>query len=183
MALGVGPRTLARQPLLLASQVALLGIPAGFAANAWLRSVIQSFFPLPVLKTPMNIGVFIQGAALGLAVSLLATVIPLRRALAVTPVEAISVGARAAKSSGLAWITRQRLTVDLAAPQPAGAASLRAVADTPVIGIEQRSLRLLSALAAHRRRLGAFSRSSPHAVRSGILPSAWAAYRASVQGW
>ena len=111
MALGVRPRVLARRPLLLGGQVALLGvalgIPAGFAANAWLRSVMQSFFPLPVLKTPMQVGVFVQGAALGLAVSLLATAIPLRRALSVTPVEAISVGARAAKSSGLAWITRR----------------------------------------------------------------------------
>lgn len=33
---------------------------------------------LPVLKTPMQISVFILGAALGLAISLLATVIPLR---------------------------------------------------------------------------------------------------------
>ena len=49
MALGVSPRVLARRPLLLGGQVALLGImlgiPAGFAANAWLRSVMQSFFP------------------------------------------------------------------------------------------------------------------------------------------
>ena len=53
MALGVRPRVLARRPLLLGAQVALLGIvlgiPAGFAANAWLRSVMLSFFPLPVL--------------------------------------------------------------------------------------------------------------------------------------
>jgi putative ABC transport system permease protein len=110
MALGVRRGALARRPLLLGGQVALLGvllgIPAGLAANAWLRSVMESFFPLPVLKTPMNVGVFAQGAALGMAVSLLATLIPLRRALTVTPVEAIRVGARAAKSSGLAWITR-----------------------------------------------------------------------------
>ena len=110
MALGVRPRVLARRPLLLGGQVALmgivLGVPAGFAANAWLRSVMQSFFPLPVLKTPMQVGVFVQGAVLGLVVSLLATVIPLRRALTVSPVDAISVGARAAKSSGWAWITR-----------------------------------------------------------------------------
>jgi putative ABC transport system permease protein len=110
MALGVSPRVLARRPLLLGGQVAVLGIalgiPVGFAANAWLRSVMESFFPLPVLETPMQIGVFVQGAALGLVVALLATVIPLRRALSVTPVEAISVGARAAKSSGLAWLTR-----------------------------------------------------------------------------
>ena len=110
MALGARPRVLALRPLLLGGQVAVLGIalgiPAGFAANAWLRSVMQTFFPLPALRTPMQLGVFAQGAALGLAVSLLATAIPLRRALAVTPVEAIRVGARAARSSGAAWITR-----------------------------------------------------------------------------
>jgi putative ABC transport system permease protein len=110
MALGVAPRVLALRPLLIGTQVALigiaLGVPAGFAANAWLRSVMQSFFPLPVVKTPMQLGVFIQAAALGLAVSLIATVLPLRRALRVTPVEAIRVGARAAKSSGLAWLTK-----------------------------------------------------------------------------
>jgi putative ABC transport system permease protein len=224
MALGVRPRVLARRPLLLAGQVALvgiaLGIPAGFAANAWLRSVMQSFFPLPVLRTPMQLGVFIQGAALGLAVSLLATVVPLRRALAVSPVEAISVGARAAKSSGLAWITRgirlpggslaniplrnvlrtprrtimtvlgigavvaitlalagvidsfnttldasrtealagstQRLTVDLAAPQPANAPALQAISDDRIIGAVQPSLRLPSTFTAHGRRLDAF---------------------------
>ena len=44
--------------------------PGWFAANASLRSVMQTFFPLPVLRTPMQLGVFAQGAALGLAVSL-----------------------------------------------------------------------------------------------------------------
>ena len=223
MALGVSPRVLARRPLLLGGQVALLGIalgiPAGFAANAWLRSVMQSFFPLPVLKTPMQIGVFIEGAALGLAVSLLATLIPLRRALSVTPVEAISVGARAAKSSGLAWITRgirlpggslanmplrnvlrtprrtimtvlgigavvaitlalagvidsfnttldasraealagapQRLTVDLAAPQPVSAKTVRAISDNPMIDAQQPSLRLPVTLSGDGRGLDA----------------------------
>lgn len=224
MALGISPRVLARRPLLLGGQVAIigiaLGIPAGFAANAWLRSVMQSFFPLPVLKTPMQIGVFVQGAALGVAVSLLATVIPLRRALAVPPVQAISVGARAAKSSGLAWMTRgirlpggslvnmplrnvlrtprrtvmtvlgiaavvaitlslagvidsfnttlnasraealagskRRLTVDLAVPQLADAATLRAVAADRAIGAQQPSLRLPVTFSAHGRRLNAF---------------------------
>jgi putative ABC transport system permease protein len=224
MALGVSRGALARRPLLLGGQVALLGvllgIPAGFAANAWLRSVMESFFPLPVLKTPMQAGVFAQGAALGLAVSLLATLIPLRRALSVTPVEAIRVGARSAKSSGLAWITRglrlpggslsnmplrnvlraprrtlmtvlgiasvvaitvalaglidsfsatldasraealagraQRLTADLAAPQPRTGAAVRAIAASPVIGQEQPSLRLPVTLSRGGQRLEAF---------------------------
>ena len=224
MALGARPRVLALRPLLLGGQVAVLGIalgiPAGLAANAWLRSVMQTFFPLPVLRTPMQLGVFAQGAALGLAVSLLATAIPLRRALAVTPVEAIRVGARAARSSGAAWITRglrlpggslsnmplrnvlraprrtlmtvlgigavvaitlalagvidsfnatldasraealagssQRLTVDLAAPQPPAGAAIRAITASRVIGAEQQSLRLPVTLSAGGRRLDAF---------------------------
>jgi putative ABC transport system permease protein len=224
MALGVRTRALARRPLLLGVQVALLGvlfgIPAGFAANAWLRSVMESFFPLPVLKTPMNAGVFAQGAALGVAVSLLATMIPLRGALRVPPVEAISVGARAAKSSGLAWITRglrlpggslsnmpvrnvlraprrtlmtvlgiaavvaitvalaglidsfsatldasraealagqaQRLTADLAAPQPRNGAAVRAITTSPIVGTEQPSLRLPVTLRRGGRRVQAF---------------------------
>ena len=245
MALGVRPRVLARRPLLLGGQVALLGIalgiPAGFAANAWLRSVMQSFFPLPVLRTPMQVGVFIRGAALGLAVSLLATVIPLRRALAVSPVEAISVGARAAKSSGLAWITRgvrlpggslaniplrnvlrtprrtimtvlgigavvaitlalagvidsfnttldasrsealagstQRLTVDLATPQPTNAPALRAISDRRFLGAVQPSLRLPSTFTAHGRRVDAFLEIVPRNhplwhpnLTAGVLP-------------
>ena len=111
MALGVRPRVLARRPLLLGGQVALLGIalgiPAGFAANAWLRSVMQSFFPLPVLKTPMQLGVFVQGAALGLAVSLLATADP-----AATGARGHACRgdpgrrARAPRAAALAWITR-----------------------------------------------------------------------------
>ena len=110
MALGVRPRALALRPLLLGAQVAVLGIVLGVAvglqANAWLRSVMQTFFPLPVVRTPLQVSVFARGAALGLAVSFLATAIPLRRALSVSPVQAIQVGARAAKSSGLAWLTR-----------------------------------------------------------------------------
>lgn len=224
MALGVSPRALALRPVLLGAQVALLGvllgIPAGFAANAWLRSVIETFFPLPVLRTPLQADVFAQGAGLGLAVALVATLIPLRRALSVTPVEAIRVGARAAKSSGLAWITRglrlpggslanmplrnvlraprrtlmtvlgigavvaislalaglidsfnatldasrsealagqhQRLTVDLAAPQPPGGAAIRAIVGSRAIGAEQPSLRVPVTLGHGGRRLAAF---------------------------
>jgi putative ABC transport system permease protein len=246
MALGVKPRALARRPLLLGAQVALLGvllgIPAGFAANAWLHSVMQTFFPLPVLRTPMQAGFFAQGAGLGLAVALLATVIPLRRALSVAPVEAIRVGARAAKSSGLAWVTRglrlpggslsnmplrnvlrtprrtlmtvlgigavvaitlalaglidsfnatldatrtealagqsQRLTVDLATPQRADGAVIRAITTSGVVGGEQLSLRLPATLAAGGRRLDAFlevvepfGRLWHPTLRAGTLPT------------
>jgi putative ABC transport system permease protein len=229
MALGVPPRMLALRPLMLGGQVAFLGlalgIPVGFAASAWLRSVMESFFPLPVVKTPLHAGVFARAAGLAVAISLLATVLPLWRALSVSPVEAIRVGARAAKSSGLAWITRglrlpggslsnmplrnvlraprrtaitvlgiaavvaitlalagmidsfnstldasrtealagakQRLTVDLAAPQPQNGAAVRAVSDSPLIAGRQTSLRLPGTLATARRRLDAFVEAIP----------------------
>jgi putative ABC transport system permease protein len=229
MALGVPPRLLALRPLMLGGQVALLGvtlgIPAGFAANAWLRSVMESFFPLPVVKTPLHVGVFARAAGLAVAISLLATTLPLRRALSVSPVEAIRVGARAAKSSGLAWMTRdlrlpggslsnmplrnvlraprrtimtvlgiaavvaitlalagmidsfnstldasraealagakQRLTVDLPAPEAQNGAAVRAVRGSPLIAASQLSLRLPGTLATSRGRLDAFIEAIP----------------------
>jgi putative ABC transport system permease protein len=110
MALGVAPRALARRPLLLAGQIALagvaLGIPVGLAADAWLAGVMDQFFPLPVIRASFQTGVYVEGAALGVALPLLAAAAPVRRALHVTPVEAIRVGARAARSSGLAWLVR-----------------------------------------------------------------------------
>ena len=110
MALGVEPRALARRPFLLAAQIALagvaLGIPVGLAADAWLAGVMDEFFPLPIVRASFQTGLYLQGAALGVALPLLAAALPVRRALRVTPVEAIHVGARAARSSGLAWLVK-----------------------------------------------------------------------------
>jgi putative ABC transport system permease protein len=110
MALGVAPRALARRPFLLAGQIAFagvaLGIPVGLAADAWLAGVMDQFFPLPVIRAGFQTGVYAQGAALGVGLPLLAAAAPVRRALHVTPVEAIRVGARAARSSGLAWLAK-----------------------------------------------------------------------------
>lgn len=110
MALGVRPRLLALRPFLLGAQVAVLGvalgIPVGLAANRWLGSVMETWFQLPVSATPFEADLFIRGAAIGLALPLLATALPVWRAVRVAPVEAISVGARAARSSGLAWLTK-----------------------------------------------------------------------------
>lgn len=110
MALGVPPRALARRPFLLAGQIAVagiaLGIPVGLAADAWLADVMDSFFPLPVIRASFQPGVYVRGALLGLLLPLLAAALPVRRALHVTPVEAIRVGARAARSSGLAWLLK-----------------------------------------------------------------------------
>ena len=110
MALGVPPRTLARRPLLLGAQVALagvaLGIPVGLAADAWLAGVMDQFFPLPVVRASFQGRLYLQGALLGLALPLLAATVPVWRAVRVAPIEAIRVGARSARGSGLARLAR-----------------------------------------------------------------------------
>ena len=110
MAIGVEPKALALRPLLLGAQISLLGValgvPAGLAAGAWLRSVLETWFPMPVLDTAFQPGMFARGALVGFSLPLLATAIPVWRALRVAPVDAIRVGARSAKSSGLAWMAR-----------------------------------------------------------------------------
>jgi putative ABC transport system permease protein len=110
MALGVPPRTLARRPFLLCAQIALggvvLGVPVGLAADAWLAGIMDDFFPLPVVASDFQTGVFVEGAVLGLLLPLLAAALPVWRAVRVHPVEAIRVGARAARSSGLAWLVK-----------------------------------------------------------------------------
>ena len=110
MALGVEPRALARRPLLLGAQIAVagvaLGVPVGLAADAWLAGVMEQFFPLPVIRADFQPDMYLRGAALGLALPLLAAAVPVWRALRITPIEAIRVGARAARSSGLAWLVK-----------------------------------------------------------------------------
>ena len=177
----------------------------------------------------------------------LATVIPSRRALSVTPVEAISVGARAAKSSGLAWITRgirlpggslanmplrnvprtprrtimtvlgigavvavtfalagvidsfnttldasraealagspQRLTVDLAAPQQATAATVQAIAGTPASGLSSHRCDCRPPSTPMDGGSTCSSRKSHAPVRCGIPPFASGVYRVTGRGW
>ena len=110
MALGAEPRALARRPILMGAQIALaglgLGIPVGLAADAWLAGVMEDFFPLPVLEADFQARAYLEAAGLGLGLCLAATVIPVWRAVRVSPVEAIRVGARSGRTSGLAWLLK-----------------------------------------------------------------------------
>ena len=110
MALGAPPPLLALRPLLLGLQIALLGIllglPVGYLASVGFRGVYEDFYPLPVYSDVFPLGFFLLAAALGLLLPLLAAALPVARAVAVVPIEAIRVGYRAAGGSGAARFLR-----------------------------------------------------------------------------
>ncbi len=99
MALGVPPRSLAVRPLLIGVQIALLGVVlgavVGLGVGALMIAVLRGYFPLPVWRQDFQVATFVRGAALGLLLPFVATVIPVWRAVRVAPVDAISTGARA----------------------------------------------------------------------------------------
>ena len=106
MALGVPRSRLAIRPLLVGAEIALLGVvlgtAIGFGVSAYMGSLLRGYSPLPVWRYPFQPGVFARAAALGFALPLLATTLPVLRAVRVTPVEAIRTGFLNAKSGGLA---------------------------------------------------------------------------------
>ncbi len=111
MALGVPPRTLAVRPLLFGAQVALagmaLGLVLGLLAGDLMRNALEELLPLPEMRTPFQPGVFVRGALVGLLLPLLATALPVWRAVRVAPTDAIRAGFSSARSSGLASLGRR----------------------------------------------------------------------------
>jgi putative ABC transport system permease protein len=106
MALGVPRRTIAIRPMLVGLQIAILGVVFGLLIG-WLltlplRSLLEEMMPFPVWLTPFQTGLFITAAALGFFVPLIATAIPVWRAVRVQPVDAIRTGHLAARGGGLA---------------------------------------------------------------------------------
>jgi putative ABC transport system permease protein len=105
MALGVSSGRLAIRPLLLAAEVALLGVLLGVAIGLGmgrvLGGVLADLLPLPVTETPFEPGVFARGALLGFLVPFVAALYPVIRGVGMRPVEAIEVGLRSARSSPL----------------------------------------------------------------------------------
>ncbi|MGE5408517.1 MAG: FtsX-like permease family protein [Syntrophothermus sp.] len=111
MALGVPPRQLAIRPLLLGLQIAIAGTALGLALGLMMgeifRGVLESLLPLPQMRTPFELGVFVRAAAVGLVLPIAATAIPVWRGLRQTPIEAIRVGFRAARGSGVARLAKR----------------------------------------------------------------------------
>lgn len=105
MALGVPRSLLAVRPLLVGLQIALigtlLGLPLGFAFTRIFGAVTEEFMPLPYWAgTLLHPPSFLIAAALGVALPLLATLIPVWQAVRAAPLDAIH-GHLAARSSGL----------------------------------------------------------------------------------
>ncbi len=106
MALGVPPRRIAIRPLLVAAQIAVLGVVFGLVVGVVIGNafgdVLQDMMPLPVFLAPFQTRIFLEAAALGILLPLAATLIPVIRALRVEPVDAIKTGHLVAKGGGLA---------------------------------------------------------------------------------
>lgn len=108
MAIGLSPPRLAIRPLLMGLQIALLGVALGIGVgllvNAWLRGLLIDQLPLPILETDFRPATFAARSAIGFAIPILAAAWPVWRGIRVTPIEAIQVGFRTARGSGLAPI-------------------------------------------------------------------------------
>jgi len=105
MALGAPPSWIALRPLLVGLEIAvigvLVGIPVGLAFTWLFARVNVDFVPLPhYVGTMLHPPSFLIAAVLGIVLPLLATLIPVWRAVRAQPLEAIH-GHLAAKSSGL----------------------------------------------------------------------------------
>lgn len=105
MALGVPRRQLAVRPMLIGVQVAVLGTIAGlvvgFLVGGAFGNLLESFLPLPEHRTPFQYDIYFRAALLGIAIPIVASAVPVWRALRVEPIEAIRTGHLAAKSSHL----------------------------------------------------------------------------------
>lgn len=108
MALGAPPRLLSVRPLLVGLQIALAGVVLGVVVGAYagsvMRDLLVEFLPLSVWQTPFPVDRYAQAAVLGIALPMVATLIPVRRALRVEPVDALRSQAtgKGGRSSGLA---------------------------------------------------------------------------------
>ncbi|MGZ6975069.1 MAG: ABC transporter permease [Acidimicrobiia bacterium] len=93
MSLGLPPRKIAIRTMLLAAEITVvgvaLGIGTGWAIATWVLSVMRDRVPLPIWETPFQPGLFLRGALLGLVVPLVASAIPVWRAVRVQPVDAL----------------------------------------------------------------------------------------------
>lgn len=117
MVFGVRPLRIAVRPLLVAAEIALLGVAFGIGVGiligATTASVLRELQPLPRWETPFLPAVFIAVGLAGFLVPFLATTWPVWRAVRVPPVRALQPAYRQPGGGGLApLLARFRLPGD-----------------------------------------------------------------------
>jgi putative ABC transport system permease protein len=123
MALGVPRARIALRPMLVGLQIALLGVVFGVFVGgliaAGMASVLASLIPYPKWLTPLQLGTFGVAALIGIAIPLVAALIPVWRAVRVAPVDAIRTGHLASRGGGLApLLAKLRLPGDTLTKMP-----------------------------------------------------------------
>ncbi len=151
MVLGVSPVRIALRPLLVAAEIALLGVAFGILVGLLLgqavASVLVDLMPLPHWDTGFVPEVFVLVAVGGFLLPFAATLWPVWRAVRVPPIQAIQAGYRSVRGGGLApAFARVRLPGDTFARMP-----LRNVVRSP-----RRSLLTVLGIAAALAALVAF---------------------------
>ncbi|MBA4181329.1 MAG: ABC transporter permease [Anaerolinea sp.] len=111
MVIGLSPAQIAVRPMLVAAEIALLGVVFGVAVGAALGSAMAGLYrdlmPLPEWDTSFQFALFARIAAGGFLIPFLATLWPIWRAVTVSPVEAIRASYRLASRGGLAPLLRK----------------------------------------------------------------------------
>lgn len=110
IALGVPRYMLAIRPMLVGVQIAALGTVFGLLAGLLLKeafaSMLKTLTPMPYWNFSFYLPGFITATALGIALPLVATIIPVWRAMRVAPVDAIRSGYLVAKGGGFSGLSK-----------------------------------------------------------------------------
>ncbi|MEW6580603.1 MAG: ABC transporter permease, partial [Chloroflexota bacterium] len=105
MALGVPRRWIALRPMLVGVQIALLGtvfgVLVGLLLNRVFAGIMNDLAPLPYWDIDFYLRGYVQATILGVLLPVVATLIPVWRAVRVAPVDAIKTGYLVAKGGGL----------------------------------------------------------------------------------
>ncbi len=105
MALGLPRRWIALRPMLVGVQIALLGtvfgVLVGLLLNRAFAGLLHDLAPLPYWDIDFYLRGYIQATILGVLLPVVATLIPVWRAVRVAPVDAIKTGYLVAKGGGL----------------------------------------------------------------------------------
>ncbi|HTN79369.1 MAG TPA: FtsX-like permease family protein [Acidimicrobiales bacterium] len=111
MSLGLARPRIALRTLLFALEVTflgvVLGVVAGLAISHWVLAIIQSRLPLPVWETPFQLGAFARAGIATLTVPLVASAIPIVRAVRAKPVDAFLPPNLREGKHGLSGLTRR----------------------------------------------------------------------------